>query len=93
MEGLLRDIPLMVVYIDDILITGKTEQKHLTNIASVLTRLKEEGLTLKEGKCSFMLDKVEYLSHVVSGKGLQPSKSKMEGVSAAPPPQNVSQLR
>ena len=40
-----------------------------------------------------MPDKVEYLGHVISAKGLQPSKSKTEAVSAAPPPQNVSQLR
>ena len=93
MEGLLRDIPSTVVYIDDILITGKIEQERLTNIASVLTRLEEEGLTFKKEKGSFMLDKVEYLGHVISAKGLQPSKSKTEAVSAAPPPQIVSPLR
>ena len=40
-----------------------------------------------------MLDKVEYLDHVISAKGLQPSKTKTEAVSAVPPSQNVSQLR
>ena len=48
MEGLLRDIPSTVVYLDDILITGKTEEEHLQNIDEVMTRLEDEGLTLKK---------------------------------------------
>ena len=47
-EGLLRDIPSTVVYIDDILITGEMEEEHLHNIDTVMSRLKEEGLTLKK---------------------------------------------
>ena len=61
MGGLLRDIASTVVYLDDILITGKTEEEHLQNI-EVMTRLENEGLTLKKEKCQFMLDKVEYLA-------------------------------
>ena len=48
MEGLLRDIPSTVVYLNDILITGKTEEEHLQNIDDVMTRLEDEGLTLKK---------------------------------------------
>ena len=76
MEGLLRDIPSTVVYLDDILITGKTEKEHLQNIDEVMTRLEDEGLTLKKEKCHFMLDKVEYLGHTISADGLQLSESK-----------------
>lgn len=35
MEGLLSDISSTVVYIDDILITGKDEEEHLRNVDSV----------------------------------------------------------
>ena len=93
MEGLLRDIPSTVVYIDDILITGTTEEEHLQNIDKVLTRLGEEGLTLKKGKCQFLLDKVEYLGHSISEDGLQPTENKVRAIREAPAPQNVSQLR
>ncbi len=61
MENLLQGIPGVCIYIDDILITGHTEEEHLTE---VLTRLSKAGLTLKKAKCSFFL---EYLGHIISG--------------------------
>ena len=47
METLLQDIPHVVVYIDDILITGPTEEAHLNTLDKVLDRLETAGhLTL-----------------------------------------------
>ena len=45
MEAVLQGIPQAFVYIDDILVTGRTEKEHLENLDSVLTRLKEAGIT------------------------------------------------
>ena len=90
---MLRDIPSTVVYLDDILITGKTEEEHLQNTDEVMTRLEDEGLTLKKEKCQFMLVKVEYLGHTISADGHKPSESKTRAIVDAPQPQNVSQLR
>ncbi|XP_064400577.1 uncharacterized protein K02A2.6-like [Halichondria panicea] len=61
MENLLQGIPGVCIYIDDILITGHTEEEHLEHLTEVLTRLSKAGLTLKKVKCSFFLDSVEYL--------------------------------
>ena len=44
MDGLLKGIPSVIVYIDDILVTGKTEQEHLAALEEVLQRLGEAGL-------------------------------------------------
>ena len=54
MKTLLKDLPLTCVYIDDILVAGKTSQEHLNNLAAVLNRLQEAGLRLKREKCSFV---------------------------------------
>ena len=59
-------IPQVTVYIDDILITRKSEEEHL---AEVLQRLKGAGMWLKESKCCFLLPEVEYLGHQISSKG------------------------
>ena len=54
MESLLGDIPGVVFYIDNILITGKTNEDHLAALEEVLKRLQKVGLRLKKPKCVFM---------------------------------------
>lgn len=93
MEGILRGISHVTVYIDDILITGENEEEHLKNLDAVLTRLENEGLRLKMEKCAFMLPKIEYLGHTISANGLHPSQDKVRAIVDAPVPHNVSQLR
>lgn len=92
-EGILLGIPLVCVYLDDILVTGKTEEEHLQRLDDVLARLEEAGLRLKEEKCFFMLPSVEYLGHNISAEGLRPTQDKVRAITDAPSPQNVSQLR
>ena len=39
MEKILQGLPMVVVYIDDILITGRTNREHLDHLEKVLQRL------------------------------------------------------
>ena len=72
MESILNGIPGVVVYIDDILVTGATEEEHLAHLEEVLRRLEEAGLRLKRNKCVFMAPFVVYLGHVINAQGLHP---------------------
>ncbi len=47
MEGLLQGLPRVVVYIDDILVTGKNEQEHLASLEEVLQRLKKQDCSYR----------------------------------------------
>ena len=58
MESMLHDIPNVVVYIDDILITGVSEKEHLETPDRVLERLETVGLHAKKHKCKFMVPSV-----------------------------------
>ena len=93
METLLRDLPMVVVYIDDILVAGKSQEEHLANLVEVLQRLEDAGMRLKEEKCSFCLPEVEYLGHSISAEGLRPSVTKVQAITDAPKPSKVSELK
>ena len=55
-----------LVYIDDIVIPGRTSEEHMGNLRVVLQKLREAGLRLKPSKCSFFQRQVGYLGHIVS---------------------------
>jgi len=61
LEQSLRDVPMTVVKVDDILITGIDEEGHLKNINLVLNILSDLGLTLNKSKCKFNANEVDYL--------------------------------
>ena len=93
MESLLQGLPMVCVYIDDILVSGKTPEEHLHNLNEVLQRLESAGLHLKKEKCSFCLPEVDYLGHTISAEGLTPSPSKTRAITAVTKPTNVTQLK
>ena len=72
----------MTVYLDDILVTGATDQDHLQNLQDVLTQLEQAGIQLN--KCVFLLHFVEYLSHEISEAGLKPAAYKVRALVEAP---------
>ena len=93
MEGIVGNIPNVLVYFDDILVAGSSEEEHLHTLETVLSRLEAAGLRLKLQKCSFMLSSVEYLGHKISAEGIHPTEEKKQAILDAPPPQNLQQLR
>ena len=48
-----------MVYLDDILVTGASEEEHLADLKEVLRRLAEAGLCLKKDKCNVGVAAVE----------------------------------
>ena len=44
MKKVLQGLNMVVCYIDDILVTGKTDEEHLMNLEKVFARLQEHGL-------------------------------------------------
>ena len=93
MENLLQGIPGVCVYIDDILVTGGTDEEHVEHLAEVLRRLSKAGMKLKRAKCAFLLPSVEYLGHTISADGLHTSEDKVSGIVKAPAPKDVTELR
>ena len=93
MDGLLSNLPGVAVYLDDILITGKTQQEHLNNLSGVLQKLSDAGLRLKKEKCSFLASSVVYLGHKITSEGLYPVADKVEAIRQSPEPTDVHTLK
>ena len=77
-ENVLKDLPGCCVRIDDILISGGTDEIHLENLHRVLQRLQECGLKLNPNKFHFMLDQVVYLGTTISAEGISPTKERVK---------------
>ena len=93
MESLLQGIEGVVVYLDDILVTGSTEEAHLKALEEVLSRLERAGLKVKRSKCVFMRPSVTYLGHVIDADGLHPLKERVRAIKEAPTPRSVPELK
>ena len=93
METILAGIPRVLVYLDDILITGSSQEEHVSNLKEVLSRLQQAGLRLRKDKCEFMVSSVKYLGHIIDANGLHPAPDKLKAVKNAPYPQNVTELK
>ena len=48
MDSILQGVPNTICYIDDILVTGRSDKEHLKNLEEVLSRLRRYGLRLKK---------------------------------------------
>ena len=93
MENLLQGIPKICVYLDDVLVTGCSHEKHLDSLNQVLRRLSDAGMKLKRHKCQFMLPQVQYLGHIISRCGIQPTEDKVQAIREAPTPCDIHQLK
>ncbi|XP_064472491.1 uncharacterized protein K02A2.6-like [Ornithodoros turicata] len=75
-------------YLDDIIVTGRTEAEHLHHLEQVLRRLRAYGFRLKKQKCEFLKTEVEYLGQIVSADGFKQSPKKVSALLDMPEPAN-----
>ncbi|KRY86544.1 Retrovirus-related Pol polyprotein from transposon 17.6 [Trichinella pseudospiralis] len=80
-----------LVYLDDIIVFGKTEEEHLQRLDRVLSRLQFVGLKIKPEKCQLMRHSVHCLSHVVTQSGIGTDPEVTEAVQRWPTPRCVKE--
>ena len=70
MDTILQGIPNTVCYLDNILVTGKSEANHLQHLEKVLHRLQEKGVCLHCNRCRLFQSFVEFLGYSIDVKGI-----------------------
>ncbi|XP_021733004.1 uncharacterized protein LOC110699798 [Chenopodium quinoa] len=83
----------MEVFMDDFSVYGTSFDICLGNLKKVLQRCKEVNLILNWEKCHFMVQQGIVLGHVVSNKGIEVDKAKIEVIERLPPPNSVKGVR
>ncbi|XP_060719718.1 retrovirus-related Pol polyprotein from transposon 412 [Tachysurus vachellii] len=83
----------LLLYLDDIVVFSSSVDQHLERLEMVLSRLGNQGLKAKLGKCAFFQPEVKYLGHVVSSHGVATDPSKIEVVAQWRTPTSVSEVR
>ena len=68
----------IVIFIDDIFIYSRSREEHEEQLRMILQILKEQQLYAKFSKYKFWLDKVYFLTHVVSAEGITVDLGKIE---------------
>jgi len=83
MNNLFRDLINQgdtATFIDNILVATETEEGHDELVEEVLRRLEENDLFVKPEKCRWKVREVEFLGVVISPKGVEMQKEKVNGV-------------
>jgi hypothetical protein len=95
MMGIFSDLieKCMEIFMDDFSVYGSAFEQCLTNLSKVLQRCEEVSLVLNWEKCHFMVQEGIVLGHLVSSKGLEVDKAKVEVIEKLPPPINVKGVR
>ena len=90
---ILQGVPGVGVFIDDIIVSGKTRAQLLQNLRLVLQLLLNAGITTQLPKCNFLQPSVKYMAHIFDKTGIHPTDDKVEAICNRPMPTNVAQLR
>ena len=78
---------------DDVTVYGGSFEECLINLETVLHRCIEKNLVLNCEKCHFMVNQGIVLGHIISYKGIEVDKTKIEMISKPPSPTNVKTVR
>jgi transposase InsO family protein len=82
-----------LVYLDDIIVLGRSFEGMMANLESVFTRLSSAGLKMKAKKCSLFAREVEYLGHIISENGVSTDPKKIEAIKTWIEPTSVKDIR
>jgi hypothetical protein len=80
------------VFMDDFTVYGDSFDKCLESLSLVLKRCIDTNLVLNYEKCYFMVKQGTILGHVVSSRGLEVDKAKIDVISSLPYPSCVREV-
>ncbi|KAM2013170.1 hypothetical protein ACFX1T_024912 [Malus domestica] len=84
---------IIEIFMDDFSVCGSSFDNCLDNLTLILKRCVETNLVLNWEKCHFMVKQGIVLGHIISEKGIEVDKSKIDLVRYLPSPTSVREVR
>ena len=81
------------VYIDDILVYGRTWEEFIQNLRKIFARLREVNLRVSSQKTLLGYQEIKVLGHIVGNGQLKPNPVKVSAITHFPAPTNQRELR
>lgn len=81
------------LYIDDIIVIGRSEKHHLFNLKAVFENLRKYNLKINPEKCEFFKSEVTFLGHRCTADGIMPDESKLRAVKNFPIPKDKDEVK
>ncbi|MEO0435034.1 MAG: RNase H-like domain-containing protein, partial [Cyanobacteria bacterium J06656_5] len=92
MNKIFGDIPNCLVYLDDLLIFGQSQEAHDETLRQVLMLVRKHGLGLNKNKCSFGIDSVDFLGFYLQNGTIKPSQFRVKALQDFPLPGDFKSL-
>lgn len=89
----LRGLPFVFVYLDDICIASANETEHRNHLRTIFERLDRNNLRINVAKCEFGKRQLKFLGHLVSADGIQPLPERVEAIRNFPKPTLAKELK
>ena len=94
MDFLLAKFREVFVFIDDFLIvTKETKKEHLDKVREILKTIDQAELQLKERKCVFAKNEIEWLGFKLTENRISPINTKSQGITEKLRPTNLKEVR
>ncbi|XP_065177704.1 uncharacterized protein K02A2.6-like [Sycon ciliatum] len=92
-SDILAGLPGVIVYIDDILVFGSSQEEHDRRLAAVRQRLEAANLRLNADKCQLSKSSVKYIGHWLSGTGVAPDGEKLQAIADMAMPKSLQDVQ
>ena len=93
MECILDGLPGVQVYLDDVIVTGRSRQEHDYHLQQVLWRLEDHNITLNREKCRIGVTSVDFLGFTVADGKISVSMDRVQGLRNLAVPNNRKELQ
>jgi hypothetical protein len=95
MEAILRGLTYesCLMYLDDVIVIGRTFQKHLLSLRKMFHPFREDRLNLNPEKSQHFQKEVQHLGHITSPGGITADPEKLKAVWKWPISKNKQEIR